>query len=267
MAEPWKHEPAESDSGNRAIFFAWAVLLPLGLLIAGAALAHFEVIAPFRGFLIFALGGLVSLVHTLILILVRAVTKRPPRIVVGLAALPMLVAIGSAAPGAGAPRINDVSTDVENPPQFVAVAELPDNAGRDMTFPVDFGPKIRDNYPNITTFRVVDADPSTRKKVFDAALEYANAQRDWAVIRSNADHGIIEGYAVTRLFRFRDDFVMRIIERDGQAMFDMRSKSRDGKGDLGANAKRIGAALEYMRATFGSASSVVKGVYVKTRPV
>ena len=42
-----------------------------------------------------------------------------------------------------------------------------------------------------------------------------------------------------RIFRFRDDFVVRV-RPDGEATrVDMRSKSRVGKGDLGANAKRI----------------------------
>lgn len=270
MADPWEYGPAGSadpDGGKRSLFVAWAVMLPLGLLVAGATLAHFEIVAPLKGFLIFALGGLVSLLHVAILILVRLVKKTPPWFLIGLAAIPVLVVVGSAAPGAGAPRINDISTNLDYPPQFVVIAQLPANQGRDMSFPVEFAQKIRDSYPHIATFRVVDADPTTRKKVFDTALEFANAQRDWLVVRSNAEEGVVEGYAKTRLFRFQDDFVMRVTERDNQVLFDMRSKSRDGKGDLGANAKRIDSVLQYLRATFGSASSLVTGVYVKTRPV
>jgi len=45
--------------------------------------------------------------------------------------------------------------------------------------------------------------------------------------------------ATSDLCRFHDDFAVRVRPDDGGAVVDMRSKSRDGKGDLGANAERI----------------------------
>src|SRR5882672_12789716 len=37
--------------------------------------------------------------------------------------------------GRRAPIMNDVTTDPYNPPQFQKIAELPDNKGRDMSYP------------------------------------------------------------------------------------------------------------------------------------
>ncbi len=52
----------------------------------------------------------------------------------------------------------------------------------------------------------------------------------------------IEGVDTSWLFRFKDDFVIEV-RPDGAdgSLVHMRSKSRDGKGDVGANAKRIRA--------------------------
>jgi uncharacterized protein (DUF1499 family) len=46
---------------------------------------------------------------------------------------------------------------------------------------------------------------------------------------------------VTRIFRFVDDIVVRVRPSNGGSIVDVRSKSRDGRGDMGANAARIRA--------------------------
>jgi uncharacterized protein (DUF1499 family) len=59
--------------------------------------------------------------------------------------------------------------------------------------------------------------------------------------------------ATSRLFGFHDDIAIRVRpEADGTSRIDVRSKSRDGQGDLGVNAARIRtfvAALEASPAT------------------
>jgi uncharacterized protein (DUF1499 family) len=47
------------------------------------------------------------------------------------------------------------------------------------------------------------------------------------------------------VFRFVDDVLVRVRPADGGgALVDVRSKSRDGRGDLGVNAARIRAFAE-----------------------
>lgn len=78
---------------------------------------------------------------------------------------------------------------------------------------------------------------------------------DTAGANPPAGEVVVEGVATTRLMRFRDDFVIRIRQEprgaaeDGAASVrvDMRSASRVGKGDLGANAARVRGFLEALR--------------------
>ena len=50
-----------------------------------------------------------------------------------------------------------------------------------------------------------------------------------------------EAREVSRIFQFVDDIVVRVRPMATGAVIDVRSKSRDGRGDLGENAKRIRA--------------------------
>jgi uncharacterized protein (DUF1499 family) len=48
---------------------------------------------------------------------------------------------------------------------------------------------------------------------------------------------------------FKDDVVIRVTSASGIARVDVRSKSRVGRGDVGANAKRIRQYLQRLRAS------------------
>jgi len=138
-----------------------------------------------------------------------------------------------------APMINDVATDLEDPPTFVKAECGP--------LPESFKDTIKQCYPDLKTLNL-DKD---KKTVFEKALSLAEAQPRWTVNYHDGGTGIIEGVAVTFLFRFRDDFIIRIKEnKEGGCSVDMRSKSRLGKGDLGANANRIRDYFEALRSAF-----------------
>ena len=75
--------------------------------------------------------------------------------------------------------------------------------------------------------------------VFAAASAVAHATENWAVTKEDAGSGVIEAVATTPLMHFNDDITITV-SRDGeQTKVVVRSHSRIGKGDLGANAKRI----------------------------
>jgi uncharacterized protein (DUF1499 family) len=59
------------------------------------------------------------------------------------------------------------------------------------------------------------------------------------VIDVDFTDGRLEAISVSRVFRFIDDVVVRVRPEGSGSRIDMRSKSRVGKGDLGANAARI----------------------------
>ena len=62
----------------------------------------------------------------------------------------------------------------------------------------------------------------------------------WDVISEDAFSGIVEATETTTLWGFKDDVVIRIRDHEsGGTAVDLRSVSRVGRSDLGANAKRI----------------------------
>jgi uncharacterized protein (DUF1499 family) len=137
--------------------------------------------------------------------------------------------------GAGVPPIHDITTDVDNPPSFVAVAPLRANEPN----PVEYGgPEIARQqlaaYPDIRPV-ILDLPPD---RAFQRALDIADG-RGWRIVDANATEGRIEATDRTFWFGFRDDVVIRLTPLNGRTVIDVRSKSRVGRSDLGANARRV----------------------------
>jgi uncharacterized protein (DUF1499 family) len=59
------------------------------------------------------------------------------------------------------------------------------------------------------------------------------------VVDVNQAAGIVEATATTFWFGFKDDVVVRIRETQQGSKLDLRSVSRVGQSDIGANAARI----------------------------
>ena len=99
----------------------------------------------------------------------------------------------------------------------------------------DFAAQQKAAYPTLDTVRIAKA-PS---EAFRLAVETLEALRNTEVIEQDPATGRIEAVTTSRIFHFRDDIVVRVRETRGGSLIDMRSKSRDGKGDMGVNARRI----------------------------
>ena len=211
-------------------------IVPLLLMFAGFGLSRFGVLPAMVGWGVVALGALLGM-SVSITILVTRVRKGLPhfRVFAIVAALPLAVAVPIVVRDLSYPRINDVTTDVENPVAFVAALEALANSGRDMAFPEHFGPIVREAYPDIRPL-VLDESP---EHVYQRIGELAGLQSGWEIKNSDAEKLIVEGEVSTPFLRFVDDFVIRVSDQDGKARVDMRSKSRDGLVDAGANANRI----------------------------
>jgi len=83
-----------------------------------------------------------------------------------------------------------------------------------------------------------------KARVFDAALRAIGRLPRWQVISSWPERGEIKAEATTRLFRFVDDVTVRVEERDGLTVVNVRSASRVGRSDFGQNARNIRAFFE-----------------------
>jgi hypothetical protein len=75
-------------------------------------------------------------------------------------------------------------------------------------------------------------------EAFARALAAARAAR-WDITLVDEKSRTIEAVATTRWFGFKDDVVVRVAAAGGGSRIDLRSRSRVGRSDLGANAKRI----------------------------
>lgn len=138
------------------------------------------------------------------------------------------------------PAIHDITTDTENPPEFLAVPALrPEGANRLEYGGPPLAERQRRAYPDIQPARI-DAPPD---RVFVEALATAR-EMGWDIIESDPAEGRIEAVATTFWFGFKDDVVIRIAESPQGTRVDMRSVSRVGVSDVGKNAARIRAYME-----------------------
>ncbi|MEQ8951891.1 DUF1499 domain-containing protein, partial [Parvibaculum sp.] len=151
--------------------------------------------------------------------------------------------------GSQVPRIHDISTDLDNPPSFeAAVAARGENANPlDRATPADLAELQRQAYPDIATL-VTGKDTDA---VFAAALETAR-EMEWDILASDPETGLIEATATTAVMNFKDDVAIRVTETDAGAAVDVRSVSRVGESDLGANANRIRTYLHALRVKLGA---------------
>jgi uncharacterized protein (DUF1499 family) len=133
------------------------------------------------------------------------------------------------------PPIHDITTDTENPPAFVAIAER----RRDAPNPAAYGgPEVaaqqKRGYPDLGPATV--AAPPGRAL---AAAEAVARDLGWEIVAVVPAEGRLEATATTAWFGFKDDVVVRVVPAGAGSRVDVRSKSRVGRSDLGVNAKRI----------------------------
>ncbi len=215
----------------------------------GPILANTGVVRPLTGFLLFGIGGLEALLGTLLALVAFARTrigsgKRGRGLAwLGFATSTAVLAafVQAASSGRGVPRINDITTNPDDPPGFEIALSDPANAGRDMGYPPAFAAQQRAGYPDLAPIRLAvppgEALEQARRAAESLGWEIAEVRPPQA---EGAD-GILQAREVSRLFRFVDDIVVRVRPAEGGSLVDVRSKSRDGQGDMGANAKRIRA--------------------------
>jgi len=229
--------------------FAWLAffdaLLAITMISVGIIGAHFYLVAPFMGFQLFALGFLLSILGSLIGLLAIFLTRKPQlaagrnRALVGtvicaLIAVPMIVIVlGSRK----YPPINDITTDFDNPPEFVYAQKLQPEPNRDMKYDkAKYADRQQAGYGPIGPIK----ERLSPSDAFARVTEVAQAIPTWKITYSDPATNTLEAVATSKMFHFNDDVVIQIRPTpDGASLIEMRSKSRDGIGDFGVNAKRI----------------------------
>jgi len=217
--------------------------LSAGLLVTMPLLAKLGAVPGFLSFRLFLLGGALAPLALVLglaaLVTTRAAKGRAGR---GLAwgacalAVAVIAAIAvTAGPSTSVPPINDITTDLMDPPQFAALARDPANAGREMSYPGEaFANQQRAGYPDLAPIDVATSPTDTFEAVKQAIESFG-----WQIVAADPATGTIEATDTSRIFRFVDDITVRVRPLPTGARVDMRSKSRVGIGDMGANAARI----------------------------
>jgi uncharacterized protein (DUF1499 family) len=142
------------------------------------------------------------------------------------------------------PPIHDISTDTADPPGFVDVLARRKDAPNPPAYAGgEVANQQRRAYPDLQPLRL----PLPPAQAFERALQAAR-DMGWELVGSDAGQGRIEATDTTTWFGFKDDVVIRVRGEEGGSRVDVRSKSRVGRSDVGANAKRIRRYLERLRA-------------------
>ncbi len=151
-------------------------------------------------------------------------------------ALPPLVLIATFMRGDDGARagIHNITTDFENPPQFVAAVEQRGEDSNPLAYTAEIAAIQQEHFPEVASLQ----SPLSSAEAFAKAVATAQAM-GWTIYEQNEEEGRIEAVETTFWFGFKDDVVIRIQATDSGSVIDLRSVSRVGKGDLGANAKRI----------------------------
>ena len=220
------------------------------------------------------MGALAVSLVALVLAFIRAPRKQP--VILALAALlissfTFFRLVGFGAHAASLPPIHDVQTNWDDPVMFSAelmaareadgalnsvesapVVQLPEPTRErwpgthgktvaELQESAEFDPaqmEDRDEAPYPYTLETLQT-PASLELAYETALALVEA-RGWDIVTARQDMGLIEATETSPWFGFKDDVAIRIVAAGGGAAIDMRSVSRVGLSDLGANAKRVG---------------------------
>lgn len=146
-----------------------------------------------------------------------------------------------------APSIHDISTDTANPPLFAAtLAPRAAENGASAVYAAETARQQRAAFPDIIP--AVTALPPG--EAYRRTLETARAM-GWTIVASDETGGRIEAYQRSLFYGFADDVVIRIVAEGAGSRIDIRSLSRQGRGDFGVNAKRVRAFLAALKPKLG----------------
>ena len=218
-------------------------LMAVAIMGAGVFGAHFAWIPPFSGFQMFLMGFLLGFIAFLMGLIGIFATRNPisahgrKRAVVGtvLGLVAMLPVDFAMLTGPKVPAINDITTDFDNPPEFVNAVQR--NHGRNMKYDrAKYADRQLNGYGPLAPQKLT-ASPD---EAFQTVEHTAEQMPNWTITTKDPATHTLEGYATSKLFRFNDDFVIQVrADPAGGSLVEMRSKSRDGIGDFGVNHKRI----------------------------
>ncbi len=213
--------------------------------LVGVLGARFDLIAPVAGFGLFAFLMPLGAVLALLLGLIGLLRTRPSQRRGGSSQAWGGVLLSTAIVGwvfvlsygtTEAPPIHDITTNIDDPPTFVAAASE-DSRGQGFAYPsggAAVPAQQRQAYPDLKTHRL---DISPEEALWRA--QHTAHDLAWEPVRVDVAAGSLEFADATPWFRFVDFVSVRVRAEGTGAAVDVRSVSQVGVGDLGENADRI----------------------------
>lgn len=246
---------ASSDTDRTSLwakFVLYVALIGLAALPIGALGARFGLWSFLTGLQVLSGACLLAVIALVLGIaaLVRAKLRgrsadRVPAAVGTVASVFVLAWMGSQYATANAvPAIHNIATDREDPPTFEAIAALRGPGTNPLDYDAEDAAAQAAGYPDLAGLQTPLSPPDALARA--AAIAAAEG---WEVVKVDAERGTVEATATTFWFGFKDDVVVRVRPEASGSKVDVRSISRVGLSDLGANAARISAFL----AEFGEA--------------
>ncbi|WP_201629573.1 DUF1499 domain-containing protein [Psychrobacter maritimus] len=191
----------------------------------------------FMGFKFGVFAGIAALILLVLQILFKrkTVTLGSTIMALLLSTIAIAIPLSMLNKGKSVPPIHDISTDLVNPPEFVAIAPLRADAPNPVEYAgVEAATQQRAAYPELQTLNYLQS-----KSELVEATKQAIDNLGWQLVNIDADQGIVEATDRTMWFGFKDDVIVRITDNGSERLVDIRSKSRVGGSDLGKNAERI----------------------------
>ncbi|MCR4282563.1 MAG: DUF1499 domain-containing protein [Bauldia sp.] len=235
---------ARSRLAGWSAYFAWLSIPVLVVAAIGHRMGTLEATPTYA---VIALGFCLAALAVIAALAAFAAIWRDGRkgagsalrgLIVGLAVL-VLPAIG-AWKVVTYPRLDDISTDLVNPPPLTRAAS--DRGPSDAPIAAPGEDEIalqKEAYPDIVPRHY----PVSTARVYQEAKAIVDA-RGWQLLRAEEPSegeqaGAIEAVAVTTIFAFRQDVAIRVMPDGDGSLVDMRSAARNAAHDLGADAERV----------------------------
>jgi uncharacterized protein (DUF1499 family) len=235
MSEPTKTSALITWPGYLAL--ALLVILPLSVLTVRSG----DWALGLGLYALACLGSTILLIlFVLLLLLPKFAASRAAIRKWALCTVPGTLALLSLTLGGGDyPQIHDISTDTMDPPTFAKAQEVRGEEANTLDIKPESIELQKTAYPDLAPIQ-------TRMSIdegYAKALATAEAM-GWEIYHSDLNAGVIEAVDTTKIMAFKDDIVIRVRGNSEGAFIDLRSVSRVGRGDIGANAKRIRAYQE-----------------------
>lgn len=223
-----------------------AVLLPLGAIGTRLGIWQFG-----TGFLLLAAAsvlaavGLVTGLAGIVAASRRRLSADKPGVLIGTLISALILAVMGAQfyAASSVPAIHNVTTDAADPPQFEAVVPMRGENSNPLEYDAEkLAPLQQQAYPWVRPLELPVAPDQALRRVV-SVLEDLGLE----IVAVDEAAGRVEATATTFWFGFKDDVVVRVRPSGSGSLIDVRSVSRVGVSDLGANARRIGQILDGLR--------------------